>query len=635
MKTKLFLPTILLAVFFNYSCSSGPRTVEKPVHGLKNTSTLEIDKIVMSDSATTVYASAFFYPNMWIRIGSDTYLQANGVKYTITGAEGIELDGEHYLSESGEDSFILTFPPLPAGTKTVDFIEGDCPTCFKIWDINLTGKTKRYQPQIPADLLKAKIDPNDSLPAPEFKIGKTKLTVHLTGVKEGYNPGKVVLHVSNIFTNEGDEIYGQGISDGVYLFEYDQFVTCTAFLHIDGNDGKNILVTLAPGEDAEVYLDLTARSKKRSRYNPEPDLPYYAFRGEFADANNLYMKYRDSMNVLLSDFPKIGSDPAICEMTTEQYVHYLMGIYDKELRSIETSDFPIIVKQQMKAELKGSLVFCIPLIQYIYHESYNSLKKISPERKVSAPSSAKEKEILLLKAINPNDSMWLYSPLCYYSVCYLAGFWENPELIDELTGSTTGILQDLRKFSPILLKARNIEPLTDEDEQALASFTNPFYRELYDYVSESTRIAYENALKDTQVKVVDVPQVANDKLMDAILADYKGKVVFIDFWGTWCGPCLMAMETIKPFKPEMKEHGIVSLYFADETSAKDTWLKKIPEIGGIHYYFTNEQLNHLKQKYQFNGVPAYLIIDKQGNKVFQSVGYPGNDAIKAELEKVW
>ena len=131
------------------------------------------------------------------------------------------------------------------------------------------------------------------------------------------------------------------------------------------------------------------------------------------------------------------------------------------------------------------------------------------------------------------------------------------------------------------------------------------------------------------------PVVTNDKILESIIAKYKGQVVFVDFWATWCGPCLMAMKTIKPIKPQMKEKGVVSVYISGETSPKGKWTSMLPEIGGLHYYLTDLQWGALEKKYNIDGIPTYMIFDKNGKKVFETTGYPGTDKILEELSKVW
>ena len=59
----------------------------------------------------------------------------------------------------------------------------------------------------------------------------------------------------------------------------------------------------------------------------------------------------------------------------------------------------------------------------------------------------------------------------------------------------------------------------------------------------------------------------------------------------------------------------------------------IKEISGEHYYLTNEQYQSVLSQYESQGVPTYLIFDKNGNFIYKSVGYPGNETMKANLLK--
>ncbi len=135
--------------------------------------------------------------------------------------------------------------------------------------------------------------------------------------------------------------------------------------------------------------------------------------------------------------------------------------------------------------------------------------------------------------------------------------------------------------------------------------------------------------------VAKTPEAENDQLLDAIVAQYKGKAVFVDFWATWCGPCVNAMKVLGPLKPEIYAKGVVILYIAGENSPKEKWESMLPSIGGIHYYITKAQWGALCEKYGIKGIPAYLIFDKTGKQTYFKMGYPGNDAVMEELGKVW
>ena len=138
MKHGLYLFMFLL-------CGTGlqaqDRVVEQPAFDAWSSTTLEIDKIALSDTATVFYIDAYFRPKYWIQVVKETTLRADGKTYPIKTGDGITLSKKFWMPESGEASFRLIFPPLPKGTKTVDFIEGDEEGAFKIWGIHLDGSS--------------------------------------------------------------------------------------------------------------------------------------------------------------------------------------------------------------------------------------------------------------------------------------------------------------------------------------------------------------------------------------------------------------------------------------------------------------------------------------------------------------
>lgn len=122
-------------------------------------------------------------------------------------------------------------------------------------------------------------------------------------------------------------------------------------------------------------------------------------------------------------------------------------------------------------------------------------------------------------------------------------------------------------------------------------------------------------------------------MIDAIVAQYPGKTVFVDFWATWCGPCLAAMKTIEPLEEWMTEKDIVRVYISAPSSDKAKWEEMIGEIGGNHYWATEMEWTVIGQRYGIKGIPYYQIYNKEGKCIFHQSGYPGNKTMKKEFEK--
>ena len=132
-----------------------------------------------------------------------------------------------------------------------------------------------------------------------------------------------------------------------------------------------------------------------------------------------------------------------------------------------------------------------------------------------------------------------------------------------------------------------------------------------------------------------VPDAAPGQFFDAIAAMFPGKVVFIDLWATWCGPCKWGISKMGPVKKELKGKDVVFIYLTDESSPEADWRRSINPMTGYHLRMSSSFWNKLPCFAETKGIPQYLLYDRTGKQVFHIVGF-GDEmvaAFKAEIEK--
>lgn len=176
--------------------------------------------------------------------------------------------------------------------------------------------------------------------------------------------------------------------------------------------------------------------------------------------------------------------------------------------------------------------------------------------------------------------------------------------------------------------------LLNERQLAAIRERTPELRELIAARNETLRERNREALRNPMyhIRYID-DDIRGKDIYHAIVDQFEDRILVMDFWATWCMPCRMAMESMKPLKEAYKDK-VTFVYVTGETSSEDTWRQLIPDIKGQHFYITDRQWNDLCRHIKVKSIPAYLVIDWDGLITRQFSGFPGNEAIEKELEKL-
>lgn len=304
---------------------------------------------------------------------------------------------------------------------------------------------------------------------------------------------------------------------------------------------------------------------------------------------------------------------------------------------------------------------------YLKFEKEGKIQLSQKEKDALHAFSDFEREIEKMKAANTADSLTMaaYNQKMEPSIKTIQSLVGRDEIFnDYMMGNllansinrTLAIIDSLQmdeKLKEILKTNCYYEMLQLTHKELPDSLISKFKAEVSNPSLQAYVLNQQGIYEEISHKAIEYPEslmpneplaeiTDGEQLFRKIIEPYKGKVVYLDVWGTWCGPCKDMMQYAGSAKKLFDGKDVIFLYLCNRSSDK-SWKNIIKEYGltgkiAVHYNLPDEQQSAIEKFLQIRSFPTYMLIDKEGNIVDRKAPRPNKsddllNAVYKLLEK--
>ena len=155
-------------------------------------------------------------------------------------------------------------------------------------------------------------------------------------------------------------------------------------------------------------------------------------------------------------------------------------------------------------------------------------------------------------------------------------------------------------------------------------------------LKESAKNQLVNQLIKQKMNLLNLPFELKDTDGNMVrLSDYNGKTVILDFWATWCTPCVASFPAMNELVQQYKNDSTVSFLFINtlqNEEGKERVAKEFVNKNKYNFKVLVDADNKVAQLYEVSNIPVKMVIGKDGRLKFKSIGFKGADLLKKEID---
>lgn len=577
-------------------------------------------KVELTKHATVVHfhvaraaRSSWSTDGGWLEVDGRQFAYQKGRILTHDGSKVLADDdlelGKDYERNAQRDSLILYFEPLPKGTKTFDYIGGDAPNAWTVYGIRLDKKL--YPELLPA--YQEREDDGKPLEPLALTHGEASVSVTVYGdsiCQLGWFDAPFCDPITGFYrAKDRKEGTSKHFSNPVYTATFPIFT----FYKIEKNTpNRQFPLLLIPGETLTLDADPDACEAWLQDFAAgKPKHKGYRFGGSTADLNEVLL---ENLNIYY---------PGMAPLPSHEDAKDFPEWRNKLWQNLDTLKQGVLKRRNYTRRQKDFLTLLADRLYVRY--CVGGADMLAFQKRIANPDSTLAHLKSTFKLTDPHarelqffrDGRTFWLPL----MPELLPYFEANGMAETEPYKMTKAMAEAKKMHDIIAQGK----VMPEDS---IKKIHPHFQGIVREFNDTTRVQLERLQREAKERMMPTPEVPGDKLLEAILKEHSGKVVFFDLWATWCGPCRQGIEAMEPLKEELQGKDVVFVYLTDESSSLNEWREYVIKTPGLHYRLPSSKW---KQMPISGGIPQYYLFDRQGHKIWEQTGF--GDAVLEDIEK--